>query len=78
MGSLLAAHTDAASVYVHANPVTWIVGAIIFIYMVVDVARSRATVGAKIGWIIFAFFCSLVALIVWLVWGRRKAYRGTM
>jgi hypothetical protein len=78
MGSLLAAHVDAASVSVQGSPITWVVWLIIFIFMVVDVSRSRATTGAKVGWIIFAFICSLVALIVWLVWGRRKAYQGNL
>ena len=45
----------------------------IFIFIVVDVWRSGLSTGAKIGWTVAGFFCSLLTLIVWLVWGRKNA-----
>jgi hypothetical protein len=78
MTSLLAAHATAASSGLQSSPITWILGVIIFVYMVVDVWRSNATTGAKIGWTIFSFFCTILALIVWLVWGRKRANQGAL
>jgi NADH:ubiquinone oxidoreductase subunit 6 (subunit J) len=54
--------------------VGYIVGLAIFVYMCVEVWRSPMTTGSKVGWTIFAFFCTLIALIVWLVTGKRRAY----
>jgi hypothetical protein len=54
-----------------------IISLVIFIYILVDVWRSPASTGYKVGWSLFGFFCSLLALIVWLVWGRKRAYSGT-
>ncbi|UQX89400.1 hypothetical protein M6D93_05190 [Jatrophihabitans telluris] len=71
-------NTAASASFSVSSPIFWIIGVVIFVFMVVDVARSQATVGAKVGWIIFSFFCTILALIVWLIWGRRKAYRGAM
>lgn len=45
----------------------------IFVFLLVDVWRSNLTTGAKVGWSVAAFFCSLLTLIVWLVWGRKQA-----
>jgi NADH:ubiquinone oxidoreductase subunit 6 (subunit J) len=51
-----------------------IIGFIIFVVMIVEVWRSPMKVGSKILWTIFSLICTLVALIVWFVWGRRRAY----
>jgi hypothetical protein len=51
-----------------------IIGLIIFVYMVYDVWRSPAETGTKVLWTIFSFFCTIIALIVWLVTGRKRAY----
>lgn len=51
-----------------------IVGLVILIYLCVDVWRSSASSGTKVLWTVFAFLCNLLTLVVWLVWGRRKAY----
>jgi NADH:ubiquinone oxidoreductase subunit 6 (subunit J) len=51
-----------------------IIGLIIFVYMCYEVWRSPMGTGGKVGWTIFSFFCTLIALIVWLVTGRRRAY----
>ena len=48
---------------------------VIFVVLLVDIWRTSATTGAKIGWTIFAFFCGIIALVVWFVWGKRK-YSG--
>ena len=54
--------------------VGYIVGLIIFIYMVYDVWRSPASTGTKVGWTVFSFFCTIIALVVWLITGRKRAY----
>jgi NADH:ubiquinone oxidoreductase subunit 6 (subunit J) len=54
--------------------VGYIVGLAIFVYMCVEIWRSPMTTGSKVGWTIFTFFCTLIALIVWLVTGKRRAY----
>ena len=51
-----------------------VVGLIIFIYMVYEIWRSPMETGSKVGWTIFSFFCGLIALIVWLVTGKNRAY----
>lgn len=51
-----------------------LIGLAIFVYMVIDVWRSPAPTGNKIGWTIFSFFCTIIALIVWLVTGKKRAY----
>lgn len=45
----------------------------IFVFLIVDIWRSNLATGAKVGWSVAAFFCSLLTLIVWLVWGRKQA-----
>jgi hypothetical protein len=57
-----------------AQTVGYILGAIIFIYMCFEVWRSPMTTGNKVLWTIFSFFCTLIALIVWFIVGRRRAY----
>ena len=54
--------------------VGYVVGVLIFVYMCVEVWRSPMSTGSKVGWTIFSFFCTLIALIVWLVTGKRRAY----
>jgi hypothetical protein len=44
--------------------------------MVYEVWRSGASTGKKIAWTVFSFFCTIIALIVWLVWGKRNAEKG--
>ncbi len=78
MTSLLAAQQQVLAVSSGARTIGYIIGLIIFIYLVVDVWRSRATTGAKVGWTIFSFFCTIIALIVWLVWGKKRANQGAM
>ncbi|CAN5382289.1 hypothetical protein BH10ACT8_BH10ACT8_21080 [soil metagenome] len=56
--------------------VGYVVGLVILVFMVVDVWRSNATVGKKIVWTIFSVLCGIVALIVWLVWGKKNANQG--
>ncbi len=51
-----------------------LIGLIIFVYMCYEVWRSPLNTGAKVGWTIFSFFCTIIALIVWLITGRRRAY----
>ena len=53
---------------------TSIIGLICFVVVTVDVWRSPATTGKKVIWTVVALIFSVVALIVWLVWGRRNAY----
>ncbi len=54
-----------------------IVGIVIFLYVAIDAWRSPGTTGAKVLWTVFAFFCSLAALIIWLVVGRKAMYGQT-
>ena len=54
-----------------------IVGLAVFIYLTVDAWRSPGTTGQKILWTLFAFICWPVALIVWLVTGRKRMYGGS-
>jgi hypothetical protein len=54
--------------------VGYIVGLAIFVYMLFEVWRSPMATGGKVGWTIFSFFCTLIALIVWFVTGRKRAY----
>ncbi len=54
--------------------VGYIIGLIIFVYMVYEVWRSPLTTGNKVLWTIFSFLCTLIALIVWLVVGKKRAY----
>jgi hypothetical protein len=56
------------------NIVSSLIGLIIAIYVIVDVWRSPAGTGFKVGWSIFAVLLSLIALIVWLITGRKRAY----
>jgi hypothetical protein len=35
----------------------------------------RVSVGMKIGWTVFSVLCGIVALTVWLIWGRKRANR---
>jgi uncharacterized protein with PQ loop repeat len=51
-----------------------IIGLIIFVYMAFEVWRSPMATVNKVLWTIFSFLCTLIALIVWLVVGKRKAY----
>lgn len=57
-----------------AQIIGYLVGVAIFVYMCVEVWRSPLTTGNKVLWTIFSFFCTLIALIVWLVTGRKRAY----
>lgn len=57
-----------------AQVIGGIVGLVCFVYVTVDAWRSPASTGTKVGWTVFSFFCTLIALIVWLVTGRKKAY----
>jgi len=52
----------------------WLVSIAAFIYLVVDIWRSPAVQNTKILWTIFSFFCGIIALAVWLLDGRKKAY----
>jgi membrane protein DedA with SNARE-associated domain len=54
--------------------IIWLIDVLIAIYVIVDVWRSPAGTGFKVGWTIFAVFLSLIALIVWLITGRKRAY----
>ena len=54
--------------------VLYIAEVVIFVVMLVEVWRSPMTVGSKILWTIFAFVCSLIALIIWFAYARRRAY----
>ena len=47
-----------------------------FIIVTVDVWRSGTTTGAKVGWTVLAFFFSIITLIVWFAWGRKRHYTG--
>lgn len=51
-----------------------LIGLAIFVYLVVDVWRSPMGTGAKVGWTVFSFFCTIIALIVWLITGKKSAY----
>ena len=51
-----------------------LVGLVCFLVVTIDAWRSPAATGSKVLWTILAFFCTLLTLIVWFVWGRRKAY----
>lgn len=53
---------------------TSIIGLICFIIVTVDVWRSPASTAKKVGWTVVSLIFSLLALLVWLVWGRRNAY----
>lgn len=57
-----------------AQAIGYLVGVAIFVYMCVEVWRSPLATGNKVLWTIFSFFCTIVALIVWLVTGRKRAY----
>jgi hypothetical protein len=72
---LAAAHQLEASSNTGVDTVAGIIWLVIFVVVLVDIWRSPATVGPKVGWSIFLFFCSLIALIGWLIFGRRSAYR---
>lgn len=54
-----------------------VVGLVIFLYVAIDAWRSPGTTSAKILWTVFAFLCSLAALIIWLVVGRKAMYGQT-
>jgi hypothetical protein len=47
---------------------------IVAIVLLVDVWRSPAGTGSKVIWTIFGIIFSIITAIVWLVWGRKKAY----
>jgi len=73
---LLAAQVTDAAVSNGVRGIGGVISLIIFIYMVVDVSRSRASTGKKVVWIVLSFFFSIIPLIVWLVWGKRNANKG--
>lgn len=75
MSTLLASQQLLASGSGGLNSLVSLVWLIIFIVLVVDIWRTNAGTGAKIGWTIFALLCGLIALIVWFVWGKRR-YSG--
>ncbi len=51
-----------------------VVGLVCFIVVTVDAWRSPSSTGNKILWTVFSFFCTLIALIVWFIVGRKRAY----
>ena len=57
-----------------ARTIAYIIGLVIFVYMVYEVWRSPMGTGEKILWTILAFLFTLITLIVWFVWGRKRAY----
>ena len=59
-----------------AQVIGYIVGLVIFVYMCVEVWRSPMSTGSKVGWTLFSFACTLIALIVWLITGKKRAYRS--
>lgn len=75
MTTLLASQQLLASGSGGIRSIFYVVELIIFVVLVIDIWRTNAGTGAKIGWTIFAFFCGLIALIVWFVWGKRR-YSG--
>lgn len=54
-----------------------IIGLVIFLYVTIDAWRSPGTTGMKILWTVFAFFCTILALIIWLIVGRKNMYGQT-
>ncbi len=60
---------------------TQVVGGIVelvcFVYVTVDAWRSPSSTGNKILWTIFSLLCGLIALICWLIFGRKRAYGRT-
>jgi hypothetical protein len=73
---LASQHVVAAGGGVQA--VGYLVGLAIFIFVTVDVWRTNAPTGAKVGWTIFAFFCTIIALVVWFVWGKKRYAGGVV
>ncbi len=57
--------------------VLWLISLVFFVLVLVDVWRSPASTGARAGWTVFAFFCTVIAAIVWFAWGRRRIYGST-
>jgi hypothetical protein len=50
---------------------------VVAIVLIVDVWRSPAGTTAKVLWTVFGIIFSVITAIVWLVWGRKKAYEGS-
>jgi hypothetical protein len=51
-----------------------IIALVAFVVLVIDVWRSPADTGPKVIWTVLGFIFSIITLIVWFVWGRKKAY----
>jgi hypothetical protein len=56
------------------HSVVALIALVAFVVVVVDAWRSPASTGAKVGWTIAAFLFSIITLVVWYAWGRKRAY----
>lgn len=52
-----------------------VLGFIIFVVTLVLIWRSNKSVGTKVLWTVFTFFCNLIALVCWLIFGRKDNAR---
>ena len=57
--------------------VGYLIGVVCALIVIADVWRSPAVAVTKIWWTILAIVFSVITLVVWLVWGRQRAYSST-
>jgi len=55
--------------------VYYVVSLAIFVFLVADIWKTNAPQNTKILWTVFAFFCSILALVIWFV-SEKKKYQG--